>query len=130
MAAPTGTGRPQVSFTNSYGKKLSVAYMRREYSCQTCGDIWDVLGWINLEPGETKTRENATKNRWFYFYAEAVDGAVWNGDYPAEVTDTRFEKCTCHGAVVVNGDPHNPYYTVGFDELDSQEFSGITFTPS
>jgi len=64
------TGMSEVTFTNSYGKKMYVAYMRRDFNCQgECGDIWDVLGWINLDPGETETRANPTNNRWDYYYA-------------------------------------------------------------
>jgi hypothetical protein len=125
-----GTGHSQVTFTNSYGKKLFVAYMRRDFACQDeCGDIWDVLGWINLDPGETETRANPTTNRWYYYYAEAVDGAVWVGPYVAEVTQTKFEKCTCLGVVVINGPASNPYHDVGFRELDNKTYSGVNFVP-
>jgi hypothetical protein len=124
-----GSGHSQVTFTNSYGKKLFVAYMRREYACQDCGDIWDVLGWINLDPGETETRANATTNRWYYYYAEAVDGAFWAGPYVAEVTQTKFEKCTCLGVVVYNGDGTNPYHDVGFRVLDNKTYTGVNFVP-
>ena len=49
------SGRSEVTFTNSYGKKMYVAYMRRDFNCQAeCGGIWDVLGWISLDPGETE----------------------------------------------------------------------------
>jgi hypothetical protein len=41
-----------VSFTNRYSSKVFVAYMRLDNACGAdCGDPWDVLGWINLEPG-------------------------------------------------------------------------------
>jgi hypothetical protein len=121
-------GRSDVTFTNSYGTKLYIAYMRREWQCQSeCGDIWDVLGWINLDPGETETRANPTKNQWFYFYAEASDGAVWAGPYVAEVSNSKFEKCTCLGVIVSEGPP--PYYDVGFRELDVVQFSGVNFVP-
>lgn len=44
-------GRSEVSFRNSYSSKIYVAYMRRDWDCLAdCGDRWDVLGWINLEP--------------------------------------------------------------------------------
>ena len=119
------SGRSEVTFTNSYGQKLYVAYMRRDFNCQNeCGDIWDVLGWINLDPGETETRANPTDNRWFYYYAEAADGAVWAGPYVAEVIQSRFEKCTCLG--VLSGG-QNPYHDVGFRELDSETYSGVNF---
>ena len=125
-----GSGHSQVSFTNSYGKKLFVAYMRRDFACQDeCGSIWDVLGWINLDPGETETRANPTTNRWYYYYAEATDGAVWAGPYLAEVTQAKFEKCTCLGVLVVNGAASNPYHKVGFRELDNKTYSGVNFIP-
>lgn len=121
-----GSGRSNITFTNSHGKKMYVAYMRFEHNCQSlCGEPWDVLGWINLDPGETETRANPTENRWFYYYAEDVDGAVWSGRYVAEVRNARFDKCTCLG-VLVGG--VNPYYDVGFRELDTKEYSGVNFT--
>jgi hypothetical protein len=124
-----GSGRSDIAFTNSYSTKVFVAYMRRDFNCQNeCGDIWDVLGWINLDPGETETRANPTTNRWFYYYAEAEDGTVWSGSYVAEVSQALFEKCTCLGVIVQNGAPTNPYHDVGFRVLDSQEFSGVTLT--
>jgi hypothetical protein len=122
------TGMSEVTFTNSYGKKLYVAYMRRDFNCQgECGDIWDVLGWINLDPGETEIRANPTNNRWYYYYAEADDGAFWAGPYVAEVSNAKFEKCTCLGVSVSGGPP--PYYDVGFRELDNQTYSGVNFIP-
>ena len=124
------TGQSEVTFTNSYGQKLYVAYMRRDFNCQNeCGDIWDVLGWINLDPGETETRANPTNNRWYYYYAEAADGAVWSGPYVAEVSQSKFEKCTCLGVIVQNGAPQNSYHDVGFRELDNETYSGVNFIP-
>jgi hypothetical protein len=121
-------GRSQVTFTNSYGKKLFVAYMRRDFSCLTeCGEPWDVLGWINLDPGETEVRANATKNQWFYYYAEATDGAFWAGPFVANVSNNKFQKCSCLGVIVSHGP--QPYYDVGMRELDTVAFSGVNFIP-
>jgi hypothetical protein len=119
-------GRSSVRFTNSYGKKLFVAYMRRDFNCQTeCGEPWDVLGWINLDPGETETRANPTNNQWFYYYAEAVDGAFWAGPFVANVSNAKFEKCSCLGVSVSHGP--QPYYDVGMRELDTVQFGGVNF---
>lgn len=121
-------GRSSLSFTNSYGKKLFVAYMRLDYKCEsTCGEPWDVLGWIGLDPGETEHRPNPTRNRWFYFYAEAVDGASWSGPFVANVSDKKFQKCSCLGVTVSHGP--QPYYDVGMRELDTVRFSGVNFIP-
>jgi hypothetical protein len=120
------TGRSTVKFTNSYGKKLFVAYMRRDFSCQTeCGAPWDVLGWINLDPGETETRANPTNNRWFYYFAEAVDGAFWAGPFVANVSNNKFEKCSCLGVIVSDGP--QPFHDVGMRELDTKSFGGVNF---
>jgi hypothetical protein len=121
-------GRSQVRFTNSYGHRIFVAYMRRDFDClNECGEPWDVLGWIRLEPGEVKYRANPTSNQWFYYYAEAVDGAVWTGPYPAEVSDQKFSKCTCLGVIVSHGP--QPYYDVGMRELDTVRYVGVNFVP-
>ncbi len=115
-------GRSNVTFTNSTGAKIYVAYMRLDYNCRNvCGEPWDVLGWINLDPGETETRPNPTENRWFYYYAESANGAVWSGSYVAEVRQARFEKCRCLGV------SPNPYHKVGFRELDTNTYSGVKF---
>ena len=92
------------------------------------GYIWSSqYGWINLDPGETESRDNPTTNRWFYYHAEASDGAVWAGPFPAEVEQPKFEKCTCLGVIVNDGT--NPWHTVGFRELDTATFGGVNFVP-
>lgn len=117
-------GRSEVRFTNSYGKKLFVAYMRRDFVCQSeCGKPWDVLGWINLGLGETQTRANPTNNQWFYYYAEAVDHAFWAGPFVANVSSNKFEKCSCLSTT-------SPlYHDVGMRELDTVKFPGVNFIP-
>jgi uncharacterized membrane protein len=123
-------GASNVRFTNSYGQKIYVAYMRVDNDCgDDCGDPWIVKGWVGLDPGETETRANPTSNRYFYYYAESVDGAFWSGPYPAEVTQTVFSKCTCLGVIIINGPGTNPYETVGFRELDTDNFGGVNFVP-
>ena len=119
-------GASTVRFTNSYGRKLFVAYMRRDFTCQSeCGAPWDVLGWINLDPGETETRANSTNNQWYYYYAEAEDGAFWAGPYVANVSNNKFQKCSCLGVIVSHGP--QPYYDVGMRELDTVKFGGVNF---
>ena len=121
-------GRSNVQFTNSYGKKLFVAYMRRDFSCESaCGAPWNVLGWIGLDPGETETRANPTENQWYYYYAEAVDGAFWAGPFVANVSNNKFDKCSCLGVLVSHGP--QPFYDVGMRELDTVRFSGVNFIP-
>ena len=115
-----------VRFTNATAGAISVAYMYRDYSCQgTCGDIWNVAGWINLAAGQAQTRPNPTDNRWFYYYAEST-GAVWQGNHVANVRAARFQKCSCLGVIVSHGT--NPWYDVGMRALDLHAFGGVRFT--
>ena len=98
--------------------------MRLDNACGAdCGDPWDVLGWVNLEQGQTQTRPNPTNNQWFYYYAEADDGSIWGGNFSAEVRQEPFEKCTCLG---VSAGGTNPYHTVGMAELDLSQWEGST----
>jgi Protein of unknown function (DUF1036) len=123
-------GASSVSFHNSYTTVIYVAYLRLDHGCgDDCGEPWDVLGWVRLPPGDTQSRANPTSNEYFYYYAEAADGASWAGPYVAEVTNERFEKCTCLGVIVENGGPTNPYYDVGFRELDTDQYGGVNFIP-
>lgn len=128
-------GRSHVTFTNSTRAKMYVAYMRLDYDCQeeqidgSLTDPWRVLGWINLDPGETETRDNPTNNKYFYYYAEDANGAIWSGPYIGEVDRERFNKCRClHIAQMYDG--HylgNPFHDAGFRELDTDMYSGVNF---
>ena len=117
-----------VKFQNSYTSRIYVAYMRFDQGCgDDCGDPWDVLGWVSLAPGESQSRPNPSGNRWFYYYAEADDGATWSGNFNAEVSQECFEKCTCLGVSVSDGP--NPWHDVGMRELDLSSSGGVNFTP-
>jgi hypothetical protein len=115
-------GRSEVSFKNDYGHKIFVAYMRRDFSCLLdSGEPWEVKGWIGLDPGETEYRENPTENQWFYYYAEAVDGAFWAGPFVVLVTNTKFSNCTGTGKI--------GWHDVGMRELDTVKWAGVRFIP-
>ena len=111
-----------VSFINSYTARIFVAYQRKNPVCaQDCGQPWDVLGWIQLDPTERQTRANPTGSRWFYYRAEAVDGTIWDGDWDGDVRLEEFQKCDCLGVSSPS------WRRVAFDQLDLNEFSGVTF---
>jgi hypothetical protein len=118
--------RSEVSFTNSHWTPIYVAYARWEESCVTdCGDGENVLGWIELAPAQTKTRPNPSGERWFYYYAEATDGSVYSGSYLHLVMDVQFKICRCNYQHIPTG--QTPWYEAGFDELDLDQYSGVTF---
>ena len=102
--------------------------MYRDLGCGSdCGDEWNVEGWINLQPGETQTRPNPTANRWFFFFAEAADGATWSSQqFSAEVRQEVFSKCTCLG---VSSGGMNPYHLVGMETIYLQMESGVELIP-
>jgi len=115
-------GRSEVTFTNSTGAKIFVAYIRRDFGClRDCEQPFEVRGWINLNPGETQTRANPTNNRWFYHYAEDENGRMWSGPIVTGVANDRFAKCYCIGIIP------NPYHDVGFRILDTDTFSGVNY---
>lgn len=116
-------GNTQLSFKNDYGQKIYVAYMRLDYDCQAdSGQPWLVRGWIGLDPGETEYRANPTGNQWFYYYAEAVNGAFWAGPYVVIVTNSVFRNCTGTGKT-------EGWYNVGMRELDTVMWGGVRFIP-
>jgi hypothetical protein len=116
-------GNTEISFKNDYGKKIYVAYMRLDHDCAAdSGEPWRVKGWIGLDPGETEYRANDTGNQWFYYYAEAVDGAFWAGPYVVIVTSTKFQTCTGVGKTI-------NWYKVGMRVLDTVQWSGVRFVP-
>lgn len=108
----------QVCFQNSYASPLSAAVMW--YSPGTCGGEggdWETRGWWNLNPGDNVHTNVWTDNRYFCFYAEAWDGAVWAGPYGAEVSIYAFDRCIDIGTSVSDGP--SPYFDVGFRLIDA-----------
>lgn len=85
-----------LTFCNSYPQLVSVCIMW--YSPGTCADAgdWERAGWWNLSPGECQNVFDADLdeiNRYYLFYAESGDGAVWAGQYIRNVTDDVFDAC-------------------------------------
>jgi hypothetical protein len=108
----------QLCFSNGYSSPLSVATMW--YSPGTCGGDggdWETRGWWNLNPGDSVSTNVWTDNRYFCFYAEAWDGAVWGGPYGAQVSIYAFDGCIDIGTSVSDGP--DPYFDVGFRLVDA-----------
>jgi len=126
-------GTPSVKFTNNTSSTVYVAFMRRNASncSDRCGTVWEVLGWLRLDAGQSGTILNPDRNRWFYFYAESAT-RLWQGDYSGEVQSDRFTEC--QGCilyqVVQNGEPESfpiaPWYLVGYSALDTNTFGGVS----
>jgi uncharacterized membrane protein len=87
-------------FRNDYGPPLAVAIMY--FAPDACAEYgrWATEGWWNLRYGEQKYVLE-TRNRYAYFYAEAADDAIWDGqpgDPVMYVTQDRFQSCHLIGS--------------------------------
>ena len=93
----------QVHFKNSYSSRVWIAIMF--YSPGTCGSYgnWGTRGWWSPSPGQSVYVLN-TNNRYFCYYAEAQDGAVWSGNYgPMYVYRNAFDSCVNIGSTAAYG---------------------------
>jgi uncharacterized membrane protein len=79
----------QLHFQNSYRSRVYVAIAIYNTNCQP---PWDSQGWWAIDPGNSAYVAN-TCNRYFYFYAEALDGEYWAGPYRFEVAESAFDFC-------------------------------------
>ena len=72
----------QIGLLNNYSSYMSVALMWYDpAACSGDGGNWATGGWWNLNPGQTGFTNIFMSSRYFAYYAEAVDGAVWDGLY-------------------------------------------------
>src|SRR6188768_2403614 len=90
-------------FCNFYPSTVWVAF--QWYHPPTCdgGDPWITRGWWKLVPGQCKTvfgSDLQDVNTFYYWYAEAADGAVWSGPFMTCVPQQAFTWClnTCSTA--------------------------------
>lgn len=85
-----------------------------EETCGGEGGNWESTGWWAIDPGSCVriwTGDVADHNRYWYYYAEGDDGAVWSGPFPSQVDDTEpFSYCDGLGVSTARW--------VGFRELD------------
>ena len=115
----------QLCFKNNYSSLVSILVMW--YDTNTCGGDggnWATKGWWNLSPGQETHTDVWTANRYFYFYAEAEDGAVWNGPYgPVDGTYQAFQGCVGIGSTDDN-------VSVGVQQVDAGWWfwSYVTYT--
>ena len=104
-----------LTFSNGYSTKVWVAICF--WSPDTCGQSgnWQTMGWWGIDPGNSAdVYHNDLKdlNRYWYFYAEAADGAKWSGDYgPMYVYHEAFNSCLHIASTAA-------YATVGLRQID------------
>ena len=84
-----------LKFTNLYPSKLWVAIMWYTPNCPDGGD-WTKKGWWSLVTGQSKIVSGldlCDVNRYWCFYAQALNGAYWAGPYKRMVPTQKFEWC-------------------------------------
>jgi uncharacterized membrane protein len=112
-------------FCNSHRARIWTAISF--YSPETCGGEggdWQNIGWYPVDPGScVVVYENdlGDLNPYWYYYAEADDGAKWSGDFPTFIKDPdAFNICNGFGTTALR--------RVGFRELDVGDNDEYTLT--
>jgi uncharacterized membrane protein len=114
---------------STYPKLISAAIMF--YNSDSCGGVggnFEMRGWWNIEPQScvhVYADDLHDVNRYWFYYAEAEDGATWSGPYSATVPTAKFDQCYGTGVIVENGDESE---TIGFRELDIDDNDNYTLT--
>jgi uncharacterized membrane protein len=98
----------QINFQNNYSAAVNVAIA---YYDTSCSPPWQSEGWWGIDPGNSVYVIN-TCNRYLYFYAEAVDGEYWAGQYLFPVAEGVFYFCPSPG-IGFSGD------SVGMRQIDN-----------
>jgi uncharacterized membrane protein len=105
-------------FMNAYPKTAWVTIMWYE-PCENGN--FRKKGWWKLYPGQFKTvfgDDLEDVNRYFYFHAQASDGAVWSGPFTRSVSSHVFD--TCEGTSATG------WFTVGYREKDIGDLDDLT----
>ena len=111
-----------------YPKKLWVTIMYYDPACSADvpgSEPWAEAGWWSLLPGQCKIVFGADLediNRYFLYYAQATDGAVWAGPYKRKITTDAFTFCTGVG--------YSPgkNFTAWYRLLDIEDYDDFTLT--
>jgi uncharacterized membrane protein len=97
------------------------------YSPESCGGEggnFEKMGWWRIAPGSCAlVYANDLDNRFWYYFAEADDGAVWSGPFLASVSLSRFGgRRWCWG--LETSDPAQ--IRIGYRELDIGDNNNYT----
>jgi uncharacterized membrane protein len=117
---------------NGYTTTISTAIAF--YNPDTCaeGPPFEMMGWWVLAPGSCAlvfANDLEDRNRYWYYFAMANDGAVWSGPYGANVTTGAFGGGQwCYGSQHGGG---GELIRIGYRELDigSSDDYTLTFVP-
>lgn len=122
-----------LTLCNGYSTRIWTAIMF--YSPETCpaagdppGGDFEMMGWWGIQPGSCAlvyANDLEDLNEFWYFFAQADDGAIWDGPFRHGVPLTAFGGSTaCWGLETNSPD----LITVGFRELDIGDNDDFTLT--
>jgi len=120
-----------LTLCNSYPTRIWTAIMF--YSPETCGGDggdFEMTGWWALAPGSCAlvyANDLADLNQFWYYFAQAADGAVWAGPFGANVPLTPFggdQACWGSQKVVAGTE----FTRIGYRELDIGDSDNYTLT--
>jgi uncharacterized membrane protein len=110
---------------NEYPHRVWVAIMF--HSPETCageGGNFQVMGWWSLDwrscANVYANDLDDVDNRYWFYYAEADDGASWAGPWDAYVPGSAFDRCYGIGS--------SDARIVGFREVDVGDSDSFTLT--
>jgi uncharacterized membrane protein len=113
-------------FVNGYRTSISTMVEWHHPDCRDGDDYlgeWEKAGWWNLEPGQSAIvfgGDLADVNRFWYFFADAADGAFWAGPFEEVVPWNAFQ--ACEKIRTSNS------FVVGMRELDIGDSADFTLT--
>ncbi|MFE7136083.1 hypothetical protein ACFVIM_35085 [Streptomyces sp. NPDC057638] len=98
-------------FINGYSATVNVMIERLDNNCRP--EPWRRKGWWVIQPGGSAVTYGGDLddvNRYWYWYAFAVDGRQWSGPFPENVPYSVFDWCPDVAS--------DPSMNIGMRELD------------
>lgn len=89
-------------FKNSTSSTVWVAF--QWYSPISCAKegLWSTKGWYSIAPGQSKivfgSDLQSTGSKYYYWYAESSNGAVWSGAFNTYASNKAFDWCLNTGS--------------------------------
>ncbi len=109
-----------LTFCNKYPSDVWICILWYRPNCPDGGD-WEKEGWFHLPQGacgNVSSAELAEINRYWYFYAQAADGAYWAGAPGIMVPYEAFDWCVNTSC--------SDCFRVGLRELDVDDNDDYT----
>ena len=114
-------------FCNNYPSTIWTTIAFFSADCGGDGQPYEKVGWWPISPGaclEVFSGDLQDVGQFWYYHAEADDGASWDGEFGTDATNAAFDRCWDIGTT-------NDDRELGYRELDiggSNDYT-LTFIP-